>query len=234
MGMFDMISVKSVCFRIFLAMIIGGIIGLERETKRRPAGFRTYMFVCIGATLAIMIGQYEAEKLAENYVTLNAKADVLRIGAQVINGIGFLATGTIIVTGQQQIKGMTTAAGLWAAACLGLAVGAGFYECVVLGILLIFICIRLLNGLESRWVASSINMNVKITLSDWNKIAEITNWIGQSKIIIYDVELLGQTAEIGMNRIGVVFFLKLPQNISHALVIAGISLLDGIERIEEI
>ena len=125
----------SVMFRLILAMVCGGMIGLERGRKRRPAGFRTYMLVCLGAALTMLLSQYEFAMVMGPWKgiaqELGMKTDVSRFGAQVINGIGFLGAGTILVTGRQEVKGLTTAAGLWASACMGLAIGAGFYECVV-------------------------------------------------------------------------------------------------------
>jgi len=118
-------NMVSVVFRIVLAILVGGVLGLERGRKNRPAGFRTYILVCLGAALVMMTNQYV-------YVTFNA-SDPVRLGAQVISGIGFLGAGTIILTGRNQIKGLTTAAGLWTAACLGLAVGIGFYEGALFG-----------------------------------------------------------------------------------------------------
>ena len=115
----------SVVLRLVLAMLLGGCIGLERERKRRPAGFRTYMLVCLGAALTVLLSLYEYTLVTGPWSTLAAelgmKTDVSRFGAQVINGIGFLGAGTILVTGRQQVKGLTTAAGLWASACTGLA-----------------------------------------------------------------------------------------------------------------
>ena len=109
-------------------------IGLERGRKGRAAGFRTYMLVCLGAALTMLLGQYEFEMLNFHWQSLSGgqTTDVTRFSAQVINGVGFLGAGTIIVTGRQEVKGLTTAAGLWASACVGLAIGAGFYECVLL------------------------------------------------------------------------------------------------------
>jgi len=124
---------------------------MERERKKRPAGFRTYMFVCLGATLTVMISQYSYimlhtlwRDLAESY---NLSVDVSRIGAQVISGIGFLGAGTIIVNSHQEVKGLTTAVGLWASGCMGIALGAGFYECAIIGALLIFISTKFLDRL---------------------------------------------------------------------------------------
>lgn len=118
-------NMVSIVFRIVLAIVVGGVLGLERGRKNRPAGFRTYILVCLGAALVMMTNQYV-------YIEFNA-SDPVRLGAQVISGIGFLGAGTIILTGRNQIKGLTTAAGLWTSACLGLAVGIGFYEGAILG-----------------------------------------------------------------------------------------------------
>lgn len=119
------LNLVSISLRIILSILIGGILGIERGSKNRPAGFRTYILVCLGASLVMMTNQYV-------YVTYDT-SDPVRLGAQVISGIGFLGAGTIILTGRNKIMGITTAAGLWAAACLGLAIGIGFYEGALLG-----------------------------------------------------------------------------------------------------
>lgn len=152
-------NVASVLLRLTVAMLFGGFIGLERERKRRPAGFRTYMLVCLGAALTMLLSQYESYMVThawhETAMEIGLRTDVSRFGAQVINGIGFLGAGTIIVTGKQEVKGLTTAAGLWASACMGLAIGAGFYECVLLGFLLILLTNRLLPFVEDAIIESS-------------------------------------------------------------------------------
>ncbi len=118
------LNLVSVIFRVVLAILIGGVLGIERERKNQAAGFRTYILVCLGATMVMMTNQY-VYKVFEI-------GDPVRMGAQVISGIGFLGAGTIIVTGKNKIKGVTTAACLWAAACSGLAIGIGFYEGAIL------------------------------------------------------------------------------------------------------
>ena len=123
MEMLREINIVSIIVRLMLATLVGGVLGLERERKNRPAGFRTYMLVCLGAALVMMTNQYVFQ--------VYEMSDPVRLGAQVISGIGFLGAGTIIVTGQNKIKGITTAAGLWAAACCGLAIGIGFYELAI-------------------------------------------------------------------------------------------------------
>ena len=107
--------------RIFLALIVGGIIGMERGRQGRAAGMRTHILVCLGATLTSMTGMYA-------YDVLGVGNDPLRIAAQVISGIGFLGVGTILIKGRFQITGLTTAAGIWCAATIGIALGIGFYE----------------------------------------------------------------------------------------------------------
>lgn len=121
-------NIASIAIRLVLAMIMGGTIGLERGKQGRAAGMRTHIFVCMGATLTTMIGYFSLM----HYET----GDPLRVAAQVISGIGFLGVGTILLKGRFQITGLTTAAGLWCAAAIGIALGAGFYE----GAIVTFIC----------------------------------------------------------------------------------------------
>ena len=121
------LSMVSVLLRLSLAMVCGGLIGIERGRKRRAAGLRTYMLVCLGATLSVILSQYFYVMLTTVWSVdaslVGRTTDVSRIAAKVIGGIGFLGTGTIIITGKQEVKGLTTAAGLWASASLGIAVG---------------------------------------------------------------------------------------------------------------
>ena len=134
------LNMLSICLRILLSLAIGGILGVERGRKNRPAGFRTYVLVCLGAALVMMTNQYI-------YQTFGT-SDPARLGAQVISGIGFLGAGTIMVTGRQQIKGITTAAGMWTAACCGLAIGIGFYEGAIIGGILVFLIMESLEKMD--------------------------------------------------------------------------------------
>ena len=227
----------SVVVRLALAMLLGGCIGLERGRKRRPAGFRTYMLVCLGATLAGIISQY-------NYVMINTvfadiaseigrNTDVTRIGAKVIGGVGFLGAGTIIVTDRQEVKGLTTAAGLWASACMGLAIGAGFYECVILAFLLMFLCIRLLPYLENYMVERARNMNLYIEYASFDNIGLIIGKIKAQGAQIYEVNIDRSSERKGQYP-SAVFTIRLAPNTHHAQVIAAISELDDVMTIDEI
>lgn len=135
------LTMFSIVIRILIAVFFSGIIGLERGLKNRAAGFRTYMLVCLGSCIIMMTNQFI-------YETTNT-GDPVRMGAQVVSGIGFLGAGTIIVTKRNQIKGLTTAAGLWASACIGLAIGIGFYEVAVIGAIAIYLSLTLLHSWEN-------------------------------------------------------------------------------------
>lgn len=125
----------SVSVKLVLALILGGLLGYEREQKHRPAGLRTYVLVCLGATLACITNVFLCEIYGAN--------DPARIPAQVISGMGFLGAGTIIVTRKQRIKGLTTAAGLWCCAAIGIAIGSGFYFGAILTTILIVLALKL-------------------------------------------------------------------------------------------
>lgn len=131
------LTIVGIVVRVLVAIVLGGVVGLDRGIKNRPAGLRTYMLVSLGACVVMLINQY-------TYQVFDS-GDPVRLGAQVISGIGFLGAGTIIVTSHNQIKGLTTAAGLWASACIGLAVGIGLYEVAAAGGLGVFFILTVLH-----------------------------------------------------------------------------------------
>ncbi len=183
------LNIYSLTLRLVLAMLLGGMIGMERGKKRRAAGFRTYLLVSMGAALTMLLGQYFVDMLSSDPGTPGISTDVSRLGAQVINGIGFLGAGTIIVTGRQEVKGLTTAAGLWASACMGLAVGAGFYECVLLAFLLILLSIRVLPYIENYIIENSRNINIYVEFESIDHIGGIIGQIKKQNVSILDVEI---------------------------------------------
>ncbi len=159
------LTTSAILLRIFVALLLGGILGLERGLKNRPAGMRTYMLVCMGACVVMITNQYVYQAFDSG--------DPVRMGAQVVSGIGFLGAGTIIVTARNQIKGLTTAAGLWASACLGLAVGIGLYEVALAGGIATF---AVLTGLQewdfhmrrnTRMVDVYVELNKDVPLGEF-------------------------------------------------------------------
>ena len=163
------LNMVSILLRVLLAIIAGGIIGLERGMKNRAAGFRTYILVCLGACVVMMTNQYVYQVFGTG--------DPVRMGAQVISGIGFLGAGTIIVTSRSQIKGLTTAAGLWACACVGLAAGIGFYEVAVIGVICMIMVLTFMHKWEdymrrnTKVLTVYVELNAGVRLSSFLKDA---------------------------------------------------------------
>ena len=153
------VTIVSVALRMTLAVVCGGIIGIEREYKRRPAGFRTHILICLGAAMTTLTSQYL-------YLVLGQYTDMARLGAQVVAGIGFIGAGTIIVTRRQRVKGLTTAAGLWAAAIIGLALGGGFYEGGLFATLLILIAELFFSRVEYRMLKNAPEVNLYVEYTD--------------------------------------------------------------------
>ncbi len=225
----------SMSLRLLLAMLLGGMIGMERGMKRRAAGFRTYLLVCMGAALTMLLGQYFSEMLSADWLTLKSSgtgSDVSRLGAQVINGIGFLGAGTIIVTGRQEVKGLTTAAGLWASACMGLAVGAGFYECVLLAFLLILLSIRVLPHIENFIIENTRSINIYVEFESIDDIGGIISRIKAQNVHILDVEI--DRSPSGSDHPGACFILRMEKRMKHVDFLAAIAEDRRIFSIEEL
>ena len=226
MGLLHELNLISITVRVVLSLIFGGIIGLERSRKNRPAGFRTYMLVCLSATLVMMTNQF----IYKWY----GGSDPARLGAQVISGIGFLGAGTIIVTSRSQVRGLTTAAGLWAAACLGLAIGIGFYEgAIIVGIVIVLIMTIFKN--IDKWLTSN-NKYITIYVS-FSSIENFDNFIEFCKSLnlkVSDIEINKNTST--KEEIGIIAILNLvsSQNCSHVEIIHSLSAFEGLNHIEEL
>lgn len=226
----------SVALRLFLSAIIGFSLGLERGRKHRPAGCRTYMLVCLGATLTMLLSQYEYYMLSTRWydlaVEIGIRTDVSRFGAQVINGVGFLGAGTILVTGRREVKGLTTAAGLWASACMGLAIGAGFYECVLLGTILIFLSMRYLPTIENMMIERAPFLNIYVEFQSLDNIGSIIGRIKEQNSQILDVEIDHGRGE-GSENPSAVFSLRLAKRQPHAEILVALAGLDCVYTVEE-
>ncbi len=202
------INIWSVSLRILLALFFGGCIGFERGYHGRATGLRTHILVCVGACMAAMIGVFEVAELGFS-------ADPLRVGAQVISGIGFLGVGTIIVRNRSQVSGLTTAAGLWATGTIGLAIGIGFYIAAFLGFLIIFLTLTLLIRMEKHSKKRDMNY-CYVELGDSAKAKEFCNMAMQyaSKVDVVP-------AKSGItNHIGFEFKTKTPDDFETLLSIS--------------
>ena len=171
----------AVILRILAAFILGGALGMERGLKQRPAGLRTYMLVCVGACMIMLTNQYIFQAFGTG--------DPVRMGAQVVSGIGFLGAGTIIVTKHSQIKGLTTAAGLWAAAAVGLATGIGFYEAAVAGALVIFLTLTVLSRLDARMHRKTRYFDIYIELPRQMGLGAFIHQLRDREITVLDLQM---------------------------------------------
>ena len=212
-------------FKIALALICAGVIGIERGRKKRPAGFRTYMVVCVGATLVMMTNEY----LCELYGT----GDVARLGAQVINGIGFLGAGTIITTGHNRVKGLTTAAGLWTSACIGLAIGSGYYEGAILGTLAIVIIMVVLHSFDRRLTNNTRAIILYVEFTKMSVMRSLIGFARENEIKVEDVEI-EQPNNMMEAKMAAVVTLRLPNKENHLEFLEKISSLEGVMFVEEI
>jgi putative Mg2+ transporter-C (MgtC) family protein len=147
---------------LLVAAFCGGIIGIERESANRPAGLRTHVLVCVGATLVmnVSIGMYVMTNSG-----LNGNGDPGRIAAQVVSGIGFLGAGTIMREGST-IRGLTTAASLWVVSAIGLAVGAGMFLEGIVAVVIVVLTLKTLSVVERRWISKGGHHNLIIHVAD--------------------------------------------------------------------
>lgn len=221
------INVWSITIRLLIAGLFGGVIGIERTTKKHAAGLRTYILVCIGACMAMLTNQF----IYETY----GVGDVARIGAQVISGIGFLGAGTIIVTSRSRIKGLTTAAALWACACMGLAVGIGFYTLAVIGFVIIFTSLTFLPVLENYFTRHTNNYEIHIEFDSSDNLKLFIKYIRERNMKIKSIERNMAYDSSGLS----VYTIYISQDKefhfgNHAQIIEDIRALDYVNYVEEI
>lgn len=212
-----------VAIKLILALVCGGVLGIDRGRKKRPAGFRTYMLVCMGATLAMMTNQY----ICDVYQT----GDPSRLGAQVISGIGFLGAGTIMTTAHSKVKGLTTAAGLWAAGCIGLAIGIGFYEGAILGTVMIFVAMAALHKLDGRIVGSSKVISAYVELENMASVRNLSQFLKEKDVKLLDIET-ESSEKLGKTVATVT--LRVPNQKMLSIIIYMINAVDGVIQAEEI
>lgn len=179
--------VGSIALRLLIAGILGGIIGFEREHSRQPAGLRTHILVCIGSALVMITSEY----LLVYYAGSGSfSSDPARMGASVISGIGFLGAGTILRNGGS-VRGLTTAAGLWAVACIGLACGIGFYEGALIATALTVITLLLTHPLQRWHDNKSADTVLVVKLNHYNQdVSGVVDKLLKSNISVSQFQIL--------------------------------------------
>ena len=210
------------------------------EDFRAKAGIRAAMLFFreyFGAALTVLLSLYEFTMVTGPWSDICAeigiKTDVSRFGAQVINGIGFLGAGTILVTGRQQVKGLTTAAGLWASACTGLAVGAGFYECVLIAFAMIFLSIRLFPIVDAYIQENARDINLYMEFYSLGDISTIINQLKSQNVQIYDIDIERNKSGEALHP-SAIFSIRLNEKIPHTQLLSDLAELDCLCVIEEL
>ena len=220
-----LVTPMAVAIRIFAAVIVGGLLGLERGMKNRPAGMRTYMLVCVGSCIIMLTNQYVVQILG---------GEPTRLAAQVVSGIGFLGAGTIIVTRRNQIKGLTTAAGLWSSAGVGIALGIGFYEAALIGGLAIFCVMTLLQKMDNRVHRKTKTVEVYIEINKDLTLGQLLQSIRERDLEVQDVQRESglETDEAG-NR-AYIATVKAQKRSHHIEIVEEVRAIEGVVYVEEL
>ena len=220
------VNMVSVTVRMFLAVLCGGIIGIEREYKRRPAGFRTHILICLGAAMTTLTSQFL-------YLELHYYTDMARLGAQVVAGVGFIGAGTIIVTQRQRVKGLTTAAGLWASAIIGLAIGGGFYEGALFATFLIILAELLFSKLEYRMLENAPEINLYMEYTDRSCLEQVLKLYREKNVKVLNMEITRATGSEHHNACAI-FSLRLNKKCKVELLLDAIHRVEGVAAVEEL
>lgn len=219
------LTLVGVIVRTLLATLLGGVIGMERGLKNRPAGLRTYMLVCLGSCLVMMTNQYIYQGIGNG--------DPTRMAAQVVSGIGFLGAGTIIVTSRNQIKGLTTAAGLWTSAAVGIAIGIGFYEAAVIGSVMMFIIMTILHEVDFRMRRKTRVVEAYVELKSRSSLGKFIRFVRRNNIETSNLQIENDSTQ---NNGGVSFIVTLKglDKQSHEEIIRIVKQMDGLVHIESL
>lgn len=220
------LSLLSVAVRMLLAVLFGGLIGIEREYKRRPAGFRTHILICLGAAMTTLTSQYLS-------LELHYDTDMARLGAQVVVGVGFIGAGTIFVSRRQRIKGLTTAAGLWTSAIIGLALGVGFYEGALLTTVLVLLAETLFSRLEYRILKNTPEVNLYMEFADRTCLEAVLQVCRDHQLKVLNLEIT-RFADKGHGNVIAIISLRLTKKIGINRLMKMVSEVEGVASLEVI
>ena len=216
--------VYEVAIRLALAVVVGGLIGYERESRNRPAGFRTHILVCLGAAITSMIQLYsiqDATNMILQHPELQGamKADIGRLGAQVITGVGFLGAGTIIHE-KGSIKGLTTAASLWTVACIGIAVGLGYYTLTILSTICVFIVLVFLKTFEVKLFKNNNVHKIEIQYGNKkNMVEKLEGYFEENGIKVKNIEFLIEDEEENVDCSTTMYTILAPKHVSSSGIV---------------
>ncbi|KEZ90516.1 MULTISPECIES: MgtC/SapB family protein [Clostridia] len=223
--MLSQVNIASIAFRLFLSIILCGAIGMERGLRNRPAGFMTYLLVGCGSALIMITNQYIA--------TIYTNVDPTRMASQVVSGIGFLGAGTIITTSKNEIRGLTTAAGIWAAAAVGLAVGIGFYGGAIIGSIFIIFSLMYLKKIDLYIKTHAKTMEIYLEYNEEFSMQNLSLYTEQSHFEIFDMEA-GKIKTLNGEFGTLTFDVNFHHKVNHIKIIEEIRQLPGILYVREV
>lgn len=219
----DLVMFTEFLTKILVAFILSGIIGLEREAVRRPAGIKTHTLICISATLVMSLGIYMNELFPAT------ASDPTRLPAQILAGIGFVGAGTILSNGMT-VKGVTTAASLLATTCIGLAVGAGFYEGAIISTIFVFLILCLGTPAQKaisrnfkKTVIAVTSKNLTGTLSKAQEVLEKNN------LEVFSVKQIRNYTD---RTVTIKFRVKYENNMSKSLLFKQLKEIEGVTEVD--
>ena len=223
--MLSQVNIASIAFRLFLSIILCGAIGMERGLRNRPACFMTYLLVGCGSALIMITNQYIA--------TIYTNVDPTRMASQVVSGIGFLGAGTIITTSKNEIRGLTTAAGIWAAAAVGLAVGIGFYGGAIIGSIFIIFSLMYLKKIDLYIKTHAKTMEIYLEYNEEFSMQNLSLYTEQSHFEIFDMEA-GKIKTLNGEFGTLTFDVNFHHKVNHIKIIEEIRQLPGILYVREV
>lgn len=221
--------------RLVVAAILGGVVGIERGSGDRPAGFRTHILVCVGSALFMLVSMYGFDALnpeaAAGETDLGARRDSARIAAQVVSGIGFLGAGTILHEGMT-IRGLTTAASLWMVSAIGLAVGSGMLFLSVAATAITMITLVTFHTWEKRFAANSRSDRRFVRITIANRSGAITDITSYLSLMGVQVKSLNVKKSRDKADLVIELYLKLGKELESADFIRGMQNIDGVSCVE--
>lgn len=220
-------NMLAITARLVLAVLCGGLIGLEREVRRRSAGFRTHILICMGSAITILTNLYL-------YQVMHLYTDISRMGAQVIAGVSFVGAGTIIVTRSNRVKGLTTAAGLWTASIIGLACGAGYAECAIFATLMVMLAELVLIRIEYRFVKRSREVNLYVEYSLPSTVQRLVRVLRTEKIPMNDMEVNRMAEADGGYRYSAILTIQPSRQELEQKIIKAFEETDGVLTVEKL
>jgi len=228
------VAYYEIIIRIVLATVLGGLIGIERQAKLRPAGFKTHVLVCVGSATIMILSELMFRKY---YLEFGMTSDPARLGAQVISGVGFLGAGTIIHQGVN-VRGLTTAASLWVVAAIGLAIGSGFYFLGITVSLGIMFILFIFNSLYGQFQSKTDIICIKIELLNKPKpLGAIDMVMARNNDKILDVDFINSDLdEIESDPTAVIYIqylLKLPPHYDPNLLVEQLQEIAGVIQVDK-